>query len=133
MTMTKKSFRKGDTVELDVAVCFTDRIRGGETEFPLCCIYHDERGEVRAARPCTAEENVAWYASDDSKGIDSAGEAKLPPRSIGVFLKAGDTFIVLRARTRVVLSWGNARGGFCHIERSDGENAFVRRELLRVV
>ena len=68
----------------------------------------------RIYRHTTWEERQAWRDSDDSKGFNSAGETKLPPRCVRVSYEGGtrrvgqpgagmmknsdDTFTVVKAR-----------------------------------
>jgi hypothetical protein len=125
------SFHKGDAVTLDEGACFTTDQPGGLRRYPLINHFYDEKGLILGHRPASGAEVEAWHASDGSRGLDSAGETKLPPRSVAVQLKRGETFKVLRGRARVVLGWGNASAGLVKIERLDGEVAFVKREFLR--
>lgn len=123
------TFRKNDTVTLNDAICFTTE-NGGEREFSLINIYHDERGEVLGYRSPTEDEVQAWRDSDASKGMNDAGETKLPPISKSVVLRKGETFTVVRGRARLTCTWGNPRKGFTLIRTESGEECFVKRELL---
>lgn len=123
------TFRKNDTVKLNDALCFTTE-NGGERQFCLINIHCDESGIVYGRRAPTSEETEAWYASDASKGMDSAGETKLPPRAVSVTLRKGETFTVVRGRARMTCVWGNPVKGYTLIRTESGEECFVRRELL---
>ncbi len=57
-------------------------------------------------RPVTAEETAEWYASPESKGMDCAGESKLPPRSVYRRDTSG-TYTVTRARVNAPRGWGS--------------------------
>ena len=125
--------KKGDLVRLNVGVCFTEG-HGGKLRYPLTNYYNDERGVVEAGRPTTREEQSAWYETDAAKGLDSAGETKLPPQSYHVSLYKDRIYQVLRARARVRLGWGNAIGGLVKLLCThSGEEAYVKRELMEVV
>ena len=129
--MTKLA--KGALVKLNDQACFTTR-QGGGREFPLTNYANDEAGIVESRRPVTAEETAAWYDSDASKGMNSAGETKLPPQSRYVALRRGRTYQVLRARCRVRLGWGNPTPGMAKILCTEtGEETYVKRDLLEVV
>ena len=132
--MTTK-ISKGILVRLNVAKCFTTRNGGRRQEWsPLTNSYNDDAGIVDSARPATQEEQAAWYNSDASKGIDSAGESKLPPQTTRVLLYRDRIYTVLRARAAVRLGWGNKQGGYTKILcTATGEETYVKRDLIEVV
>ena len=124
--------KKGDLVQLNDDACFTAK-NGGKLQYPLTNYYCDDRGIVDAGRPTTREEQDAWYQTDAAKGMDSAGESKLPPQSYAIKLYKGRIYQVLRARCRVRLGWGNPVGGMAKVLCThSGEEAYVKRELLEV-
>ena len=128
--MTK--IAKGVLVRLNPNVCFTEA-QGGGRRFPLSNYLNDERGTVETARPVTAEETEVWYGSDASKGMDSAGESKLPPQAYTVLLHRDRVYTVLRARASVRLGWGNKTGGLTKVLCTEtGEETYVKRELIEV-
>jgi len=125
--------RKGDLVRLNKNTCFTKK-SGGKRQFPLSNYHNDSSLAVSASRPITREETDAWYQSDASKGMNSAGESKLPPQSVTVTLYADRVYQVLRARCRVRLGWGNPTPGMAKILCTHtGSEAYVKRDLLEVV
>ena len=129
--MTAK-IAKGTLVRLNVAKCFTIK-QGGELQYPLINYANDEAGTVRSSRPTTQEEQAAWYDTDAAKGMDSAGESKLPPQSYGVTLYRDRVYTVLRARASVRLGWGNKTGGLTKILCTEtGEETYVKRHLVEV-
>ena len=129
--MTK--MKKGDLVRLNVDQCFTTS-QGGGLRYPRANYAHDEAGTVRAARPVTPEETSAWYESDASKGMNDAGESKLPPQSVGVSLHKDRVYTVLRARCRVRLGYGNPTPGMAKILCTvTGNEAYIKRDLLSVI
>ena len=130
--MTTK-LAKGALVRLDEAKCFTTQ-QGGGRRYPLTNYANDEAGTVESRRPVTPEETAAWYNSDASKGMTSAGETKLPPQSRYVPLHRGRIYQVLRARCRVRLGYGNPTPGMAMILCTEsGESTYVKRELLEVI
>lgn len=87
-------------------------------------------------RPPTQEELEAWYASDDSKGMDSAGETKLPPLTVYILVKPSDELRVLRARARAPVGWGRPRPGMMKVARvgePTGLPFYVRQECFEEV
>ncbi len=129
--MTKLA--KGVLVKLNDQVCFT-AAQGGGRRFPLSNYANDEAGIVESRRPVTQEETDAWYNSDASKGMTSAGETKLPPQSTYVPLHKGRIYQVLKARCRVRLGWGNPTPGMAMVLCTEsGETTYVKRDLLEVV
>jgi hypothetical protein len=129
--MTKLA--KGVLVRLNLRRCFTKE-QGGGLDYPRSNYLNDERGTVESSRPVTNEETEAWYNSDASKGMTSAGETKLPPQSACVLLHRDRTYQVLRARCRVRLGWGNPTPGMAKILCTEtGEETYVKRELLEVI
>lgn len=128
-----KKIAKGVLVRLNPEVCFTTR-EGGGLNYPLTNYGNDKRGIVESARPVTQEETNAWYNSDASKGMNSAGESKLPPQSRYIALHRDRIYQVLRARCRVRLGWGNPTPGMTKILCTQtGEETYVKRDLLEVV
>jgi len=124
---------KGDLVRINLAKCFTVE-RGGQLSFPLSTYGNDKAGVVESARPVTPEETSEWYASDVSKGLNDAGESKLPPQSRYVPLHRDRVYTVVRARARVRLGWGNAQGGYTKILCTvTGEETYIKRDLLEVI
>jgi hypothetical protein len=124
--------KKGDLVRLNNGACFTEE-HGGKLRYPLINYYNDGRGTVEASRPITGEEQAVWYQSDASKGLDSAGETKLPPQATHVLLYKDRLYQVLRARCRARLGWGNPTGGLVKLLCTHtGETAYVKRELVEV-
>ena len=86
------------------------------------------------SRPVTAEETAAWYDSDASKGMNDAGESKLPPQASYVALHKDKVYQVLRARASVRLGWGNKTGGLTKILcTATGEETYIKRDLLEAI
>ena len=128
----EKKIAKGVLVRLNPETCFTTK-QGGGLRFPLTNYLNDERGTVESSRPVTAEETAAWYDSDASKGMNSAGESKLPPQAYTVLLHRDRVYTVLRARASVRLGWGNKTGGLTKILCTEtGEETYVKRSLIEV-
>jgi len=128
-----KKITKGCLVRLDPLKCFTTDLGGG-LRYPLGNYYNNEQGTVESYRPVTCEETQAWYASDESKGMDSAGESVLPPRSSCVRLHRDRVYEVLRARCRVRLGWGNPTPGMTNILCTHtGEETYIKRHLLEAI
>ena len=131
--VTEKKIAKGVLIRLNADRCFTTK-QGGGLRFPLTNYRNDERGTVESHRPVTPEETANWYASDSSKGMNSAGETKLPPQSAHVLLHRDRVYQVLRARAAVRLGWGNKTGGLVKILcTKTGEETYVKRHLVEVV
>jgi len=135
--------RKGSLVKLSKS-CFTTR-NGGSRDYPLSNSYHDERGEVQASRPTTSEERAGWRKDLNDEiaaapqeerfaiACDSAGESRLAPRCVTVTIHRDDVLVVERARCRVSLGWGNPTPGLAKVMLPNGEEAYLKRELLEVV
>ena len=68
------------------------------------------RGMAQVLRHLTDAEVEAWYESDASKGMNSAGETKLPPTSRVVRWQPDDTWTVLRARCAPVFNYRKRSG-----------------------
>jgi hypothetical protein len=87
-----------------------------------------------AFRSTTQEERDEWYSTDAAKGMNDAGESKLPPQSKTFDLLEGKTFIVLRARAHAQVGWGNGVPKCTYIMCPDiGEKLYVHRKDLEVV
>ena len=130
---TEKKIKKGCLVRLNVKKCFTKKM-GGHLEYPMTNYLNDKRGTVESHRPVTSEETEAWYDSDASKGMDSAGESKLPPQISYVLLERDRVYQVLRARCQVRLGWGNPTPGLTKLICTEtGEETYIKRHLIEVV
>jgi hypothetical protein len=128
-----KKLAKGCLVRLDPKKCFTKE-RGGGLEYPKHNHLNDRRGTVESRRPVTHKETETWYNSDASKGMNSAGETKLPPQAMYVLIHRDGIYQVLRARCRVRLGYGNPTPGMAKILCTrTGEETYVKRELLEVI
>ena len=129
--MTK--IAKGSLVRLNKNICFTSE-NGGMRKYPLTNSFNDDAGIVESGRPTTREEQNDWYSTDAAKGMNDAGESKLPPQSYRISLHRDRVYTVLRARCRVRLGWGNPTPGLAMILCTEtGEETYVKRDLLEVV
>lgn len=124
--------KKGDLVQLNVKQCFSEDTGGGLL-YPHSSSYHDDRGEFSAQRPITQEEKEAWYDSPHSKGMNDAGETKLPPTSTQVILHRDQIYTVLRARCAPRWGYRKNPGMVQVLDTESGENCYVRRVHLEVV
>ena len=127
-----KKISKGCLVRLNKNICFTSK-NGGMRKYPMTNGHNDDAKIVESHRPVTAEETTAWYNSDSSKGMDSAGESKLPPQCVYVPIHQDRVYTVLRARCRVRLGWGNPTPGLAKILcTKTGEETYIKRNLLEI-
>jgi hypothetical protein len=124
--------RKGNLVKLNRTVCFTVR-NGGEREFALTNGLNDDRLTVETLRPTTVEEREDWRNSAASKGMNSAGETKLPPLCAVELVHVDDVLILERARCRPLIGWSHRPGMAKVLNPRTGESAFIKRGLLEVV
>jgi hypothetical protein len=84
-------------------------------------------------RAINADELDRWHKSEDSRGIDSAGETKLPPKTVYIKLEEDRVYEVIRARCSSWLSFQQITKCaeiFCF---ATGERFFIQRRLLRHV
>ena len=124
--------KKGDLVRLS-ETCFTVK-SGGSRRYPLSNYKNDEERVVMGHRPISDTELSEWYDSPASKGMNDAGESRLPPVSQRVILHADRVYPVLRARCRVRLGYGNPTPGLTKIMcTKTGQIAYVKRSLLEIV
>jgi hypothetical protein len=85
--MTETKFKKGDLVRLIKDIREGINLRSYRLHTKPCI-----------ERATTPEEVQAWRNSPSSKGLDCAGESKLPPMIVDLEYDVHDTFTVLRAR-----------------------------------
>ncbi len=94
------------------------------------------RGPNHVTRPTTWEEKQAWRESPESKGMNSAGETKLPPQIVCIEIEADELLVVEKARCAPVLGWSK-RPGMTQVRIVTGENigkvGFVRRDQLVIL
>ena len=124
--------RKGNLVRLNPAVCFTTR-NGGKRDYPLSNHHNDSCGTIEGTRLATSSDVETWRNSEDSKGIDCAGESKLPPTAYGVLLHRDRVYTLLRARCRPQWSYRSHPGMALLLCTVTGKEAYLSRELLEVV
>jgi hypothetical protein len=79
-------------------------------------------------RRLTEEEREAWYASDASKGMDSAGESKLCPRDVSK-VPGDELYRVVRARVRTTRGWHDV-GNCTELEDEHGVRWYAYRRDL---
>ena len=106
----------------------------------------------RMYRHVTREEIEAWENSSASKGMNSAGETKLPPTCTRVEFKGGtlnrpdfkitkgeavklsdDTFTVVRARCAPILGYRKSPGMALLRNNRTGEEGYMRRRYVKIV
>ena len=88
---------------------------------------------VKGMRKLTEVELRAWYDSDASKGMNCAGESKLPPNSVRVELEPGTIVTVVRARCSFQAGWARPVPKCAQVLLPSGEIVFVRREFLEEI
>lgn len=128
--MTTK-ISKGSLVRLNASVCFTTT-NGGMRKYPMTNSYNDDRGTVEGTRVPAREEIEAWYDSDASKGIDCAGETKLPPTAYSVAIHKDRIYTVVRARCAGHWSYRRQPGQALILDTETGHEIYVKRDLLEV-
>ena len=86
-------------------------------------------------RPTTLEEKEAWRESPESKGMNSAGETKLPPQIVTTYIKGDELMVVEKARCAPILGWSK-RPGMTLVKVITGENigkvGYIRRDRVAV-
>ena len=130
--MANTKISKGCLVKLNNNVCFTSE-NGGMRKYPMSNYENDNRGTVQGTRIPSRDEIDAWYDSDASKGINCAGESKLPPTAYGVSVYKDRVYTVVRARC--VGKWGYRRhpGQALILDTVTGHEIYIKRDLLEVV
>lgn len=86
-----------------------------------------EASTTHGWRRVNSQEYQRWYNSEDSKGIDDAGESKLGPRDTYINIIEDRPYEVIRARCSASLGYGresNCMEVFCFVT---GERFFVKR------
>lgn len=91
--------------------------------------------EAELLRPTTFEEKEAWRNSPASKGINSAGETKLPPQIVTTRVKGDTLMIIEKARCAPRLGW-HKYTGMTKVKVISGNNVgkvgYIRRDRLTV-
>ena len=130
--MTKiAKIAKGSLVRLNNNICFTTK-NGGMRKFPMTNSYCDENGIVEGTRIPTSDEVEKWRNSDASKGIDCAGESKLPPTAYSSPVCKDKIYTVVRARCRGYWSYRTWAGQSLILDTESGHEIYVKRDLLEV-
>jgi hypothetical protein len=114
-------FKKGDLVQLNEKICRTGR-----------SLHMQKATTYTARRPTTQAEQQAWYQTDAAKGMNDAGESKLPPQSTAVPLEFGRPYEVVRARCQIRLGWGNPTPGLIAVQcMQSGDIGYLKRRLVQ--
>ena len=82
-------------------------------------------------RRVNAAEYQAWRDSPESRGMDDAGESKLPPKDTHVSCVPGQVYEVVRGRVSAAYGYGKRTGCMelqCYVT---GERFYVERELFK--
>jgi hypothetical protein len=124
--------RKGNLVKLNKSECFTVE-NGGQRQWPLSTRERDEKSVIEAFCHLTAQELTDWYNSNESKGINSAGESKLPPTFSLVEIHTKDILVVEKARCRKTFGYSTSGGWTQVLNPKTGQSCFIKRNLLEVV
>ena len=96
----------------------------------------DNQRHQALVRQTTHEEREAWRASPASRGMNSAGETKLPPMIVTIAVTGEDLMIIEKTRCAPYVGWSK-RPGMALVRIMNGENigktGFIRRDRLAVV
>ena len=105
----------------------------------------------RMYRHLTQEEIREWYERPESKGVNSAGESKLPPTCALVEFDGGkcyntdwdlgrrtrrlsnDTFTIVRARCAPVIGYSKWSGMTLVRNNRTGEEGYFKRKWIELV
>lgn len=87
---------------------------------------------VSGWRQLNDAELNAWYESDESKGMDCAGESKLPPRDTYFDINEGTIVHILRARAKATKGWHSIRNCM-EIMLPSGEVVFTRKSDFKPI
>ena len=92
--------------------------------------------QAELLRPTTWEEKEAWRESPESKGMNSAGETKLPPQIVSTYIKGDTLMVVEKARCAPLLGWYKYNG-MTKVKVISGENVgkigYIKRDQLAIV
>lgn len=83
-----------------------------------------------AWRGLNEAEYNAWYNSEDSKGMNCAGETKLAPRRKRFRLEPGEVVTILKGRTAWTGDFGGPVRNCALIMTKNGEVLYMKRDLL---
>jgi hypothetical protein len=126
---TTATFKKGMMVKVKPETDFSGEIK---TRWAEVNGKFTNTGEVLCHwiwRDRTEAEHREWNDSDESKGMDSAGETKLDSPSRWRVPAADEVFIIVKARVTAPCGW-NTVPGCAEIEDTQGVRWFVKRGHL---
>ena len=104
---------------------------GDQVKFTTQAAKEASAGKSKGYRRATEAETLDWYRSEAARGLDDAGESKLPPRSVYIKFDASTTFTVRRGRARYSIGYENPRSGFTLVCcNSTGTEAYVKTRDL---
>lgn len=120
---------KGSLVRLNANICFT-KANGGMRRYPMSDHFSDQEGIVEGVRIPNSKDIEEWRNSPDSKGINSAGESKLPPTGYNVPIYKDKIYTVLRARCAGHWAYRQTPGQTLILDTVTGYEIYVKRDLL---
>ncbi len=124
--------KKGALVQLNSNICFTSE-NGGLRKYPISNYENDEKGIVEGFRMISTAEMTEWYESEESRGMDSAGESKLPPTFSTVQIQKSRPYTVLKARCVGNWGWRRHGGQTLILDTETGHEVYIKREYLEAV
>mgnify|MGYP003114245819 CR=1 FL=1 len=84
-------------------------------------------------RHTTRAEVEEWENSPSSKGMNSAGETKLPPRETSVRYEDGDTWTIVKSRCAPILFYRKTPKCVQIMNNRTNEIGFVKRHNVELV
>lgn len=85
------------------------------------------------ARAITSKELQEWRDSPHSKGMDEAGETKLPPRQVAVQCPNDHFYLVVKTRAVNRLGWTPRGNHMIVFNTVTGEEFYTHRNLWRKI
>ena len=102
--------------------------KGNKVELKQGLGYYDKH----LIRATTISETTAWRNSPDSKGINCAGETKLPPYSTAMPVEEGDTLTVIRSRCAPRFGWHSYTKMTLVRNERTGEEGYIKRRFVQI-
>ena len=83
-------------------------------------------------RGTTQSEIAAWENSAASKGMNCAGETKLPPYTTAISVEEDDTLTVLRSRCAPRFGWHSYTKMTLVRNERTGEEGYIKRKYVQI-
>lgn len=86
--------------------------------------------KIETFRKISVNELIRWHSNPANRGLDDAGETRLPPDSVVIKYEPGTLMIVSRAKISPVIGYRNKKNMCELLDPENGAIVWVSRESV---